>query len=93
MCVHIIIFLCTSRNQLISDDAYSFGDRFLNEEKDERIYLIKKETTAVSILYVCVCIYYGRIFIILWPFLFCGRKIPLPTNNFTTYMHDCSYDC
>ena len=49
-------FLCISRNQLISDDAYSFGDRFLNEERDERLYLVKKETTAVSILY-CTCVF------------------------------------
>ena len=43
-CLHF----CTARNQLISDEAYSFGDQFLNAERDDRIYLVKKETTAVS---------------------------------------------
>ena len=36
------------RNQLISDEAYSFGDMFLNAEREERMYLVNKDTTAVS---------------------------------------------
>ena len=46
------LFFCTSRNQLISDEAYSFGDMFLNAERDERTYLVSKDTTSVSILYM-----------------------------------------
>lgn len=54
MYVHNVSLFCTARNQLISDEAYSFGDMFLNAERDERIYLVNKDTTAVSVLYVCL---------------------------------------
>ena len=40
--------VCPCRNQLISDEAYSFGDQFLNSEIDERKFLVNKDTTAVS---------------------------------------------
>ena len=48
------LHFCTARNQLISDEAYSFGDQFLNAERDERVYLVNKETAAVS--ESCTCI-------------------------------------
>ena len=63
--IHVYIF-CTARNQLISDEAYSFGDQFLNAEREERIYLVNKDTTAVSQNYlnIILCTYldlfYGR---------------------------------
>ena len=34
---------------MISDAAYSFGDQFLNAERDERRFLVNKDPTAVSL--------------------------------------------
>ena len=44
---------------MISDEAYSFGDQFLNAERDERKFLVNKDTTAVSTncLYIFVQMY------------------------------------